>query len=43
MQRKELILNKKKKVMETYKHLMADQKNEALSCSSCKEGYSNKK
>lgn len=43
MQRKELILNKKNKVLQSYQHLMVGTNNEALSCSSCKEGYSNKR
>jgi hypothetical protein len=36
------VLDRKKKAMETYKNLL-NQNSEVLSCSSCKEGYANKK
>jgi hypothetical protein len=36
-------MNKKKKVMESFQHLIKNEENELLSCSSCKEGYSKKK
>jgi hypothetical protein len=43
LERKKEILMKQNKIIKEYKHLMIEQGNESLSCSSCKEGYSNKK